>query len=309
MKEENNTEVPPTTADGHADEAKKTSLRQLVENIIAKYDKDTAEGNPPSLDDLQKLHKLKALIDADAEAAQRMADELASDDPLASIKIKRPYTLTKAAHEARIRNAQKSTGPKTEEGKAKSATNGGRSNWKHGKYSASAIHRMLGVCSKHCGQKDTCQSLIDGLSKPGELCLGGHELPQRLAMCIEAVKKGTITADMKEATGVLMGMQWSNIQDALESVAMDGTTVLEPITDRNGRVVTHKLKSHPALAFVTDALHKLGVSLTDQNLTPRENAKNQQADDQAKALQNMFGGVQTSLKKVHDDAQSDDGGK
>jgi hypothetical protein len=97
------------------------------------------------------------------------------------------YTLTPEARRARQLNAQHSTGPRTKEGKEKSAKNG--VNWKHGQYSKSIIRKTLGVCNDKCG-KYPCSAVSKEETTKGDLCMDNEGLPTKIKTMIDAVDSG-----------------------------------------------------------------------------------------------------------------------
>jgi hypothetical protein len=225
-------------------------------------------------------------------------------------KPKRKYTMSQAALEARRANAQNSTGPKTDEGKAASSRNA----WIHGLYSGAANLTaqqwgslgMLGKpCRKTCPHHPEstgpggCTLVIEGQTKAGQSCLDKTVYMAAFNGLMSAMQDGksdsmhsALAAEAAGAMELLVGLR--------QSIAEDGLTISIPAISKDGEVVLHpktgeplpsKILANPSIAHYANLLDKLGINLSNLLATPRAVSGLQQAEDGAGALAELLGGA------------------
>jgi hypothetical protein len=220
---------------------------------------------------------------------------------------------TPAMVEANRRNAQLSTGPRTEEGKAATCRNG----WKHGRDSralklqfaqsgANALANLFGkpcktTCPMHPDNPDVespCSLVLDGLTRAGKNCLDKTQYINALAAISNALESGEMSGvhAMLAAEGAKV-MQI--LQQLSEEVATRGVLIPVPIVTKDGHVIREddgtltalEYRINPALPHFQKMLSDFGISLPEMLATPaaREKAKTgKQASD---ALSTLMGQI------------------
>ena len=209
---------------------------------------------------------------------------------------RRPYTMTDAAHEARKANAQKSTGPVTEEGKNASS----RNSWKHGLYSSSFITGFLGrPCKSTCDKFEDCSLVSDGKTVPGDSCLDKQFVAEAFDCIITAVQSGEMDgfqgmAALEMAGGIDI------LRMMKESIIENGVLVKDKKLDKDGKTIGEGFKLNPVLPEYNKMLMNLGFTPGDFNLTPAAVAKvnkNKTDDENTKTLADTLSDIGSSLKK------------
>lgn len=220
---------------------------------------------------------------------------------------------TPAMVEANRRNAQLSTGPKTEAGKAAVCRNG----WKHGRDSralrlsfaqsgANALAHLFGkpcrtTCQFHPDNPEVerpCTLVLDGLTRAGGNCLDKTQYVNALAAISSALETGEMSGvhSMLAAEGAKV-MQI--LQQLSEEVASRGVLIPVPIVTKDGNVIREEdgtltaleYRINPALPHFQKMLSDFGISLPEMLATPaaREKAKTgKQASD---ALSTLMGQI------------------
>jgi hypothetical protein len=249
--------------------------------------------------EIEKIARLEELLKTDPDKAKEELEKI-NEEPACGIpernKVRRPYTLSPEALKARQLNAQNSTGPRTKKGKQKSAANG--SNWKHGLYSKSIIRKTLGLCTEKCG-KYPCPAVERKETKKGELCLDHEGLPLKIKTMVEAAKSGDIK-EVKEISAALLAMATEMLERMMMNVHFDGETILEDMFDKNGAVIGQRLKNHPNLGPIIDAMAKLGITMSANRLTPQELQKTKDVEEDRSAFGKALTSAATALAKVHE---------
>jgi hypothetical protein len=219
-----------------------------------------------------------------------------------STPAKRP--LTAAELQQRRDAAQKSTGPRTEEGKARSSRNA----WKHGLNST--VHRahfdngmqsLIGAVGKPClttCPKYPCGLVEGGLTREGGNCLDKQVYVQAFSSIIDAVQSGEMAG-----VGSLMAAEISAmlqmLNDLRAQIAAQGLVIGIPMTTSdgdlilrdNGEEVIGKYVANPGYAMVLKTLETLGISLPELLATPQAKARAKVEGQKVDAMQTMLGGI------------------
>lgn len=251
---------------------------------VFKKIREGVTGLASEIDRIARLEKTLQENPESPEAKKEIEDSLneISYGIPEKLKVKRPYTLSPEALRARQQNAQKSTGPRTEEGKARSAQNGKAGGWKHGLYSKSIVRKTFGLCNKQC-EKYPCQAVENDETEKGELCLDHDGLPAKIKVLVDAAQNGDIKG-VKEINAVLLAMFTEQLERMLLNVHWDGALVKEEMFDKYGTLLGHKLKNHPNIGPIIDGMAKLGITFEDMRLTPKELQRTRDADKDRKTL-------------------------
>lgn len=210
--------------------------------------------------------------------------------------------------------AGKSTGPKTEEGKAAISRNA----WKHGRYSAvnrqrfglgaASISKLFGkpcltTCPVHPDNPDRteapCSLVLDGLTHAGGSCLDKTVYVNALDSLLGAMREG----DMDGMHGLLAVEMASNLQivdQIRQSIAEHGIMTTLHATTRDGKVVLHpqtgeplviEMKLNPALQALERFTATHGVNFGELMASPRARAKLDEAEDAQSTFQAVVGGM------------------
>lgn len=217
-------------------------------------------------------------------------------------KARKPVSQRKL--EANRRNAQLSTGPRTEEGKAASSRNA----WKTGQHSAVAkqafaqhgIASMARLWGKPCqttcpmhpdnpAAESHCSLVLEGMTRAGGNCLDKTVYVQALSALHDAMERGELGGvhAMLAAEGgkvmqllheLMSEITSTGLMTAVPFVTKDG----EVVYDKDGKMLIADYKPNPMIPAYIKLLGDFGISLPEMLATPqsRERAKvGQQAAD------------------------------
>lgn len=241
-----------------------------------------------------------------------MTDQL----PTAPRKPGRPagQPLSEAELAQRRAAAQKSTGPVTEEGKARSSRNA----WKHGQYSAihathfdHGLRSVLGFMGKPCQTtcpmhpdnpertSEPCTLVLDGLTSAGGSCLDKRVYVDAFGAIIEAVSEGGDRAGVHALMGAEIASTVQLLHEVRASIASEGMLLKVPAINDDGEVITRadgtevfvKYFSNPLVPVAFKALEQLGTNLPELLATPRAQAQAKTDGKKADAMTSMLGAL------------------
>lgn len=226
----------------------------------------------------------------------------------------RTYTVSEAALAQRRAAAKRSTGPRTEEGKAASS----RNSWKHGGFSHLAKRarrngfgdlslRQFGkpcqtTCPIHPDNPTRtlapCSLVVKGHTKAGESCLDKTVYVD----AFDAIIVGLQERDPQYLHGIMAAELAAALQllhDLRDSVWRDGINITIPVVsdkgevvkDDDGKPVPFKVVLNPAIPQVWKALEVLGMNMPELLLTPRAHEKDRGEQEQAGAMQTLVAGI------------------
>ncbi|MBD3609365.1 MAG: hypothetical protein HUJ30_02345 [Gammaproteobacteria bacterium] len=221
---------------------------------------------------------------------------MANKDHTESESGKRSYTMSDKALQARRDNAQLSTGPKTEEGKAASS----RNNWKHGEYSIltkSAEWQALAPIAKATGKpcQTTCEqypcSLVDeGMTSAGQNCMDKTVF----VMAFDAIMSTLHSGDDQHAHGML-AMTAASAMDVFmqmrDEIGERGVIMESDVFNKDGDVSGTKYFINPAIKEFTKLLHTMGINMPEMLATPQAAKKVKSDEEVADTLGELLGGM------------------
>lgn len=214
---------------------------------------------------------------------------------------KRGYRMTERALEQRRAAAAKSTGPKTEDGKAASSRNA----WKHGEYSAlnrlhlenAAVFSAFGKPCKTTCPKYPCSLVDDGLTREGGDCLDKTVYVDAFTSLIEGVQRGDYDAANSMAAAQLAGAV-EILQHMREAIAEHGILIEQDVYDKEGAVCGSKTILNPVIPNYTKLLFSLGISLPEMMATPKAREKLFDPKDDTDPIAQLFSGIAQAAKQA-----------
>ncbi len=208
--------------------------------------------------------------------------------------------LTEAQLRQRREAAAKSTGPRTQAGKAASSRNA----WKTGEHSAATrlIRQQWGVgalgkpCRRTCGQYPC--SLVDaGHTQPGGDCLDKTVYMAAFDRLITSLQSGSADP-MQDVLAAEAAGALEILHRLREEIAEHGMSREIPAVDKDGNVIMHegravpaKIIDNPAIGKYIALLDRLGINLPELLATPRSVSKAGQGDDAVDAVAELLAGA------------------
>lgn len=243
-------------------EDKKTlSAEYLFETYKKKLAQRILNGDINLADELARL-------DAHEKAQKRPKAK-----PLSQLKPRRKYTFSEAAHEARVKNAQKSTGPASEDGKAASSQNARKPG---GVYAASLLMQLRKPCKSTCQTFESCEVVGTGQTRPGGACLDKVHFLESLDAITKALSGNN--EDLQDLVAVELAGILQVGRELLQAIDAFGVIMTTERTDELGRVIQQEAKLNPAVKAYSEWMRDFGLTLREQNITPAAIAKVKQGE-------------------------------
>lgn len=223
--------------------------------------------------------------------------------------------LTEAELAARRANAQKSTGPRTDEGKARSSRNA----WRHGlssrvqlqagKMGAESVAKLFGkpcltTCPIHPDNPDRteapCSLVLEGLTRAGGNCLDKTVYLNAYVSLLDAMENGVMDGMQAQlaAEGAAALQLIHQLRTELTSngtlmlpqyaVNKEGEFVLHPET---GKPVVMDYKMPSGWGVLIGLIDKLGISLPEMLATPQARSRAKLSEDTGDALSTVLGAL------------------
>ena len=226
-------------------------------------------------------------------------------------KAKKPAKpISQRKLEANRRNAQLSTGPKTEEGKAASSRNA----WKTGMHSAVAkqafaqhgIASMARLWGKPClttcpmhpdnpAATSQCSLVLNGMTSAGGNCLDKTVFVHALSSLHDAMERGELGGvhAMLAAEGgkvmqllheLMSEITGKGLMTPVPMVTKDGDVVY----DKDGEMVVAEYKPNPMIPAYIKLLGDFGISLPEMLATPQSRQRAKVGEQAADTFQSMM---------------------
>lgn len=210
--------------------------------------------------------------------------------------------------------AGKSTGPKTEEGKAASSRNA----WKHGRYSlinrqrfglgAASISKLFGkpcqtTCPFHPDNPERteapCSLVLDGMTHAGGSCLDKTVYVNALDSLLGAMRDGEmdgmhgilaveIASNLQIVDQIRQAIAEHGIMTAVHAVTREGKVILNPET---GKPLVLEMKINPALQALERFTATHGVNFGELMATPKARARIEENEDAQSTFHTVVGGL------------------
>jgi hypothetical protein len=280
--------------------AEKEDLKKKLDELDASVDWETArklykaklvarinKGEIGLLDELEKLKKLEERKDPPLSGLNPPSDDEPEDDEPGvpeRLRFKRSYTVTEKAIAARQKNAQKSTGPKTEEGKKNSSKNA----WKHGLFAQNFVMNKIKPCLSTCSQYP-CELVEDGTTQPGGQCLDKAAVVQFYSAICEAVQNKNYS-EFNELAAFTLAQHIHTVHLLVEDIQRDGTILKKEKHDKNGAYLGYEVVPHPSLLSLAKLVDSLNITPGELMITPQSIAKNKVEKKKAQTLADIFSG-------------------
>lgn len=243
-------------------------------------DEKTPPRKMPSAAELFESYKLslaRRIVNGDINLADELAKLTAAEErakrklpsPVNTLKPRRRYTFSEAAHEARVNNSKKSTGPTSAEGRASSSQNARKAG---GVYAASFLMQLRKPCKSTCDKFADCEVVGNGQTRPGGACLDKVHFLEALEVIGKALKTGKID-ELQELMAVELAGILHVKRELQEGVDKYGGLMETEVLDELGRVIQREIKLNPAIKPLLELMRDFGITLRDQNLTPAQIVK------------------------------------
>jgi hypothetical protein len=248
---------------------------------LALYKKVQA-GDISALADLKKLEAFEAAPPASPSAPSSPAPapgeegappELEEIGIPQRLLVKRHYTLTPAALEARRKNAQA----------RRPGSEGNKRNWKSGIFAKDFIEGRIKPCLSTCEFFEDCELVSGGSTKPGGVCLDKAAVIQTYSAIMDAIKHKEYD-DFNEVSGLMIAEIIHTCRTLTEDIMRDGGVVLREKYDKDGKLHTVEYVPHPNLMALPKIIADLGLTPREMNITPKAVKDGKDSEEQGKTL-------------------------
>ncbi len=180
--------------------------------------------------------------------------------------------LTQAELKQRRDACKKSTGPKTEKGKAASSLNA----FKHGGFATKMKAHLRGKpCFSTCEKFNTCVFVLQGKTRPGGKCLDVADwemMEETVEAIIQAMDCGD-TTKLNAIAAANMGMMQALAHQMFMDIQSRGINVEEYMINKDGNIIGSKTVDNPQINNLIKVIDKLGINLPEFLATPQSQQK------------------------------------
>lgn len=223
--------------------------------------------------------------------------------------------LTEAELEARRKNALRSTGPRTDEGKARSSRNA----WRHGlssrvqieagRMGAASMAKVFGkpcvtTCPLHPDNPDRteapCALVTSGLTSAGGNCLDKTVYLHGYTALLDAMENGVMDG-MQAMLAAEGAAALQLIHQLRTELTQGGQLMVEKFAiNKEGEVVCHPKTGEPLVVdrvmpsgwgVLIGLIDKMGISLPEMLATPQARSRAKLSEDAGDALTSILGQV------------------
>ena len=208
------------------------------------------------------------------------------------LRFKRSYTLTEAALEQRRKASNKSTGPRTEEGKNASSR---RNAWKHGQFAQGYILNRVKPCKSTCPQYP-CELVENNSTRPGGECLDKAAVIQFFSAICEAVKDKQYDG-FNELAALTIANQINVLHTLMEDIQRDGTMLKKEKHDKEGKYLGYEVVPHPSLLSLIKLSDSLGLTANELMITPKALTKQADEEEGIKTIADLMSRIGGGMNK------------
>lgn len=226
-------------------------------------------------------------------------------------KTRKPLTDAQLAQ--RRAAAQRSTGPRTEEGKARSSRNA----WKHGLDSAAAnmaftqgaasMAKFFGkpcltTCPLHPDNpertENPCTLVLDGMTRAGGNCLDKTVYVHAYTAILDGME-GTMEG-MHHVLAAEGAAALQLIHQLRSEISTNGISIPQYAVNKEGQVVRHPQTGEPLVlgyqvnplwGVLLGMIDKMGISLPEMLATPAARSRAKLSEDAADAMTSVLGAI------------------
>ncbi len=176
--------------------------------------------------------------------------------------------LSRVDVQQRRNAAKKSTGPKTEKGKAVSSLN----RFKHGIYAKRLKAHLRGKpCFSTCEKFNDCLFVLQGKTKPGGKCLdvADWEVVEETTEAIIMAMDCGDTTKLNAIAAANMSMLMALAHQMFLDVQSRGINVKEYLVNKDGNIIGSKTVDNPHINNLIRILDKVGLNLSEFLATPK----------------------------------------
>jgi len=207
------------------------------------------------------------------------------------LRFKRSYTLTEKAIEARRKNSQKSTGPKSAKGKQICSMN----SWKHGLYAQNYIMHKIKPCKSSCPQYP-CNLVQDNATQPGGQCLDKSAVIQFFSSICQAVEKKQY-GEVNQLFALTIANQIHILHTLMEDIQRDGTMLKKEKHDKDGNYLGYEVVPHPSLLSLVKLSDSLNITPNEMMATPKALSKQEEDEEGMKTLADLMSSIGRGMNK------------
>ena len=204
------------------------------------------------------------------------------------LRVKRHYTLSPEAIEARRQNSRAS----------RPGSEGNKRNWKGGHFAKDFIEGRIKPCLSTCPDFADCELVSEGHTKPGGYCLDKAAVIAIHSAIMDAIKFKEYD-NFNELSSLFIAETLHTARMLMEDCMRDGGVVLRE-KYKDGALQSKEYVPHPALLAIPKFIADLGITPREMLVTPKAVKDNDNTSEQGKTL----AGIMSNLNRRQRGQQS-----
>jgi hypothetical protein len=129
--------------------------------------------------------------------------------------------------------------------------------------------------------------VVEGKTEPGKECMDKEHLVEA-CMAIEQALIHQNPDDFYELAVFELAETLQVVRELRRAILNDGAVIKYERYNKDGKVVGHDIKPHPALLALPKILADFGLTLPDFRLTPKELHRSEDVGDAVKTIADVF---------------------